>query len=66
MTKERFISKYKEIHDDIESLEKEISAFDWQKAIGDPDLLKDLRRRVTEQVELLNKTREDERRIFNY
>jgi len=65
MIKEKFISKYKEIHDTIASLEKEISAFDRQKAIENPDLLEDLKKRVTEQVALLEKTRQDELSTFS-
>lgn len=65
MTKEKFISKYKEIHDTIASLEKEISTFDRQKAIENPELLEDLKRRVTEQVALLEKTRQDELSTFS-
>ena len=65
MSKERFISKYKEIHDTIASLEKEISAFDRQKAIENPELLEDLKRRVTEQLALLEKTRQDELSTFS-
>ena len=65
MIKEKFISKYKEIHDTIASLEKEITAFDRQKAIDHPELLEDLKRRVTEQVSLLEKTRQDELSTFS-
>ena len=65
MKKEKFISKYREIHDNIASLEKEISAFDRQKAIENPELLEDLKRRVTEQVALLEKTRQDELSTFS-
>ena len=65
MSKEEFISKYKEIHDTIASLEKEISVFDRQKAIENPELLEDLKRRVTEQLALLEKTRQDELSTFS-
>jgi ribosome-interacting GTPase 1 len=65
MKKEKFISKYREIHDNIASLEKEISTFDRQKAIENPELLEDLKRRVTEQVALLEKTRQDELSTFS-
>lgn len=65
MIKEKFISKYKEIHDTIASLEKEITAFDRQKAIENPELLEDLKRRVTEQLALLEKTRQDELSTFS-
>jgi hypothetical protein len=65
MSKEKFISKYREIHDNIASLEKEISTFDRQKAIENPELLEDLKRRVTEQLALLEKTRQDELSTFS-
>jgi ribosome-interacting GTPase 1 len=65
MKKEKFISKYREIHDNIASLEKEISTFDRQKAIENPELLEDLKRRVTEQLALLEKTRQDELSTFS-
>ena len=65
MKKEKFISKYREIHDNIASLEKEISTFDRQKAIVNPELLEDLKRRVTEQLALLEKTRQDELSTFS-
>ena len=65
MNKKAYISKYKEIHDTIASLEKEITSFDRQKAIENPELLEDLKRRVTEQVALLEKTRQDELSTFS-
>lgn len=65
MNKKAYITKYKEIHDTIASLEKEITAFDREKAIDHPELLEDLKRRVTEQVALLEKTRQDELSTFS-
>ena len=37
-----------------------------EKLIGEDKKLEDLKKRIIETIDLLNKTREDERRIFNY
>lgn len=63
-----FIQKYSEIHTELDILEKEIDYHISNKT----DILcknykiEDLKKRASEAIDLLNKTREDERRIFNY
>lgn len=68
MNKNWFIQRYTEIHTELDILEKEIDYHISNKK----DLLcgnykiEDLKKRAVELIDLLNKTREDERRIFNY
>lgn len=62
--KKYYINKYQEIHGNIASLEKEIENFDKNSAIGNPDSLINLKKRVIEQIQLLEKTRKDE--LKNY
>ncbi len=66
--KEWFIQKYSDIHSDLNKLENEIEEHLKNKKdlISEDKKLEDLKRRTIETIELLNKTRDDERKIFNY
>ncbi len=68
MTKEWFIQKYSDIHDDLNRLEIEIEEHIKNKKdlLDDDQKLNELKIKTVETIDLLNKTREDERRIFNY
>jgi hypothetical protein len=66
--KEYFIQKYKSLYVSIHTLETEIENYIKNKKdlMCDSYKIDSLKKRTHELVELLNKTREDERRIFNY
>jgi len=68
MDKNWFIQRYSDIHSDLNKLESEIEEHLKNKKdlITEDKKLEDLKRRTIETIDLLNKTREDERRIFNY
>ena len=68
MYKEWFIQRYSDIHDDLNKLEMEIEEHLKNKKdlLENDQKLEDLKRKTIETIDLLNKTREDERRIFNY
>jgi len=68
MYKEWFIQRYSDIHDDLNRLEIEIENHlkDKKDLLENDQKLEDLKRKTIETIDLLNKTREDERRIFNY
>jgi hypothetical protein len=68
MYKEWFIQRYSDIHDDLNKLEMEIEEHLKNKSdlLSDDKKLEDLKRKTIDTIDLLNKTREDERRIFNY
>ena len=68
MNKTWFIQKYSDIHDDLNKLEREIEDHLKNKKdlLENDQKLEDLKRKTIETIDLLNKTREDERRIFNY
>jgi len=63
-----FIQKYSDLHNDLNKLEMEIEKHlkDKKDLLENDQKLEDLKRKTIETVDLLNKTREDERRIFNY
>ena len=63
-----FIQKYSDIHDDLNRLEREIGDHLKNKndLLENDQKLEDLKRKTIETIDLLNKTRDDERRIFNY
>lgn len=63
-----FIQKYSEIHTELDILEKEIDYHISNKTdiLCNNYKIEDLKKRASEAIDLLNKTREDERRIFNY
>ena len=68
MTKEEYIAQYIEIHEKLSLIEKEIENHisNNNKILLDDTILVDLRTRATTQIDLLNKTRENERNEFNY
>lgn len=63
-----FVQKYSDIHDDLNRLQREIGEYLKNKndLLENDQKLEDLKRKTIETIDLLNKTREDERRIFNY
>jgi len=68
MDKNWFIQRYSDIHDDLNRLEREIENHlkDKKDLLENDQKLEDLKRKTIETIDLLNKTREDEKRIFNY
>jgi predicted nuclease with TOPRIM domain len=68
MDKNWFINEYSEIHDNLSKLETEIDEHIKNKIylLDKGEVLEGLRKRAQEEIERLNKTRENERRIFNY
>jgi hypothetical protein len=66
--KEWFIEQYNDIHDNLSSIEKEIGYHleNKENLIGHEEILESLKNKAQLEIERLNKTREDERRIFNY
>ena len=68
MTKEEYISQYTEIHEELSLIEREIENHinNNNEILLDESILVDLRTRATTQIDLLNKTRENERNEFNY
>ena len=67
MYKEWFIQRYSDIHEDLNKLEIEIEEHLKNKSdlLSDDKKLEELKRKTIDTIDLLNKTREDERRIFN-
>jgi hypothetical protein len=68
MTKEQYITQYNEIHEELSLIEKEIENHitNNNEILLDDSILVDLRTRAITQIDLLNKTRENERNEFNY
>ena len=68
MNKEWFIQQYNDIHSNLSLIEKEIEYHLENKTnlIGNEKILDSLKNKAQLEIERLNKTREDERRIFNY
>ena len=70
MLKDRnwFINQYTEIHDNLSRLENQIERYQKDKSeiSLDPQILETLKNEVKEEIERLNKTRENERKLFNY
>ena len=68
MTKEEYISQYTEIHEELSSIEKDIENYitNNNEILLDESILVDLKIRAIQQIDLLNKTRENERNEFNY
>jgi predicted nuclease with TOPRIM domain len=66
--KDWFINEYSEIHDNLSKLEVEIDEHIKNKIylLDKGEVLDGLKKRAQEEIERLNKTRENERRIFNY
>jgi uncharacterized protein YaaN involved in tellurite resistance len=68
MTKKQFIKKYQKIHNDIDSLERQIEEYisNKEEIVKDYSLLESLKEKVTKQIDLLNKTRKHEAKVFGY
>ena len=68
MTKKQFIKKYQKIHKDIDSLERQIENYisNKEEIIKDDSLLESLKEKVAKQLDLLNKTRKNEAKVFGY
>lgn len=68
MTKKQFIKKYQKIHNDIYSLERQIQDYisNKEEIVKDYSLLESLKEKVTKQIDLLNKTRKHEAKVFGY
>jgi hypothetical protein len=66
--KEWFIQKYNEIHNNLFIIEKEIEYHLENKMnlIENEEILESLKNKAQLEIEILKKTREDERGIFNY
>jgi hypothetical protein len=65
--KEYYKTKYRRAHAKLNDIELEIEKYIENKEdiIQDDEKIKDLKKKVIEAVEELNKIREDERRFFN-
>ena len=68
MNKEEYINMYTGIREELSLIEKEIETHitNNSKILLDDTILVDLRTRAITQIDLLNKTRENERYEFNY
>lgn len=68
MDKNWFINQYTEIHDNLSRLENQIERYqrDKSKIFSDPQILETLKNEIKDEIERLNKTRENERKLFNY
>jgi hypothetical protein len=68
MNKEWFIEQYNDIHSNLSIIEKEIEYHleNKENLIGNEEVLETLKNKAQLEIERLKKTREDERRIFNY
>ena len=68
MNKEWFIEQYNDIHSNLSLIEKEIGYHleNKENLIGHEEILETLKNKAQSEIERLKKTREDERRIFNY
>lgn len=66
--KEWFIQQYNDIHSNLSLIEKEIEYHleNKENLIGNEEVLETLKNKAQLEIERLKKTREDERRIFNY
>jgi len=66
--KEWFIQQYNDIHSNLSLIEKEIEYHleNKKNLIGHKEILETLKNKAQLEIERLKKTRENERRIFNY
>jgi hypothetical protein len=66
--KEWFIEQYNDIHSNLSTIEKEIEYHleNKENLIGHEEILETLKNKAQLEIERLKKTRENERRIFNY
>lgn len=67
-SKEWFINQYTEIHDNLSLIEKEIEEHLKNKIhlLDGDKIIEELKKRALKEVDRLNKTRENERKVFNY
>jgi hypothetical protein len=68
MNKNWFIKQYNEVHTNLSNLEKEIEHYtkNRMQILGDDSILENLKSRVSLEIDRLNKTREYERKFFEY
>ena len=68
MDKNWFIQQYNDIHNNLSLIEKDIEYHleNKENLIGKEEILNTLKNKAQLEIERLNKTRENERRIFNY
>jgi hypothetical protein len=68
MERDWFIQQYNDIHSNLSLIEREIEYHLENKMnlIGNDEILDSLKNKAQLEIERLKKTREDERRIFNY
>jgi hypothetical protein len=68
MERDWFIQQYNDIHSNLSFIEKEIEYHLENKMnlIGNDEIIDSLKNKAQLEIERLKKTREDERRIFNY
>jgi hypothetical protein len=68
MNKDWFMQQYNDIHNNLFIIEKEIEYHleNKENLIGNDGVLETLKNKAQIEIERLKKTREDERRIFNY
>ena len=68
MDKNWFIQQYDDIHNNLSLIEKEIEYHleNKENLIGKAEILNTLKNKAQKEIERLNKTRENERRIFNH
>lgn len=66
--KESFIQQYIDIHENLSIIDKEIEHHleNKENLISNEKILKILKNKAQLEIERLKKTREDEKRIFNY
>jgi hypothetical protein len=66
--KEWFIEQYNDIHSNLSIIEKEIEYHlgNRENLIGHEEILEALKNKAQLEIGRLKKTRDDERRIFNY
>ena len=68
MERDWFIQQYNDIHSNLSLIEREIeyNLENKMNLIGNDEILDSLKNKAQLEIERLKKTREDERRIFNY
>jgi hypothetical protein len=68
MERDWFIQQYNDIHSNLSLIEREIEYHLENKMnlIGNDEIIDSLKNKAQLEIERLKKTREDERRIFNY
>lgn len=66
--KDWFISQYNEIHNNLSVLENELEFHinNKERLINNEDIVLDLSNKIKKEIKRLEKTRKNERKIFNY